>query len=465
MTGSSTTSDRGDALVLFGITGDLAKKMLLPALYELSLQGTLPDRVIGVTHGGWSLERLRQHARESVAAREPLDEAAFARFAGRLRLATIDYDDPDSFQAIAAEADGCRLVAHYLAVPPTLYARAAELLAKAGLNVGARLAVEKPFGHDLASARALEAELTRYFPEDRLLRVDHFLGKDAVENLLTFRIANTLLNAALQPPFMRSVQITLAEDFGVSDRGGFYDGTGALRDVVQNHLLQTLAYFVMEAPRTGSAQDILDERARALKAVRTVLPQDYVRGQYAGYLDVPGVRPQSRTETYAALRTWVDTDRWAGVPFTVRTGKALAVRATEIVVELQRPTPGYHHTACTQQITPDLVRLRISPRPGADFDLFAQHGADPAQVEPVVAAADFTGLGGDSVAYQHVFTAVLSGDTRRFVSMPMVEESWRIVGDLLDADDQPFGYAPGSDGPEQAARLATDHRWLPLDAG
>lgn len=262
-----------------------------------------PERVIGVTHGDWTLKRLREHARDSIAADGSLDQDAFARLAAALRLAAVDYDEPASFKAIADQADGCRILAHYLAIPPSLYARAAELLARTGLNTEARLAVEKSFGHDLASARAVQADLTLYFPEEQLLRVDHFLGKEAVENLLTFRFANPALGGILHRQHVRSVQITMAEDFGVQDRGGFYDATGALRDVVQNHLLQTLAYFVMEPPRTGSPQDILDERARALRAVRTALPQDYVRGQHTGYLDVPGVAPQSRTETYAALRT------------------------------------------------------------------------------------------------------------------------------------------------------------------
>lgn len=463
MTG--TTRGNGDALVLFGITGDLATKMLLPALYRLSVKGALPERVIGVTRGGWTTERLRAHAHDSVTAHDRIDEDAFARFAGALRLAAVDYDDPDSFRSIAQQAEGCRILAHYLAVPPSRYARAAELLAHAGLNSGARLAVEKPFGHDAASARVLQADLTRYFPDERLLRVDHFLGKEAVENLLTFRFANTLLTGVLQQPLVRSVQITMAEDFGVQDRGGFYDSTGTVRDVVQNHLLQILAYLVMEAPRTGSAHDVLDERVRALKAVRTVLTADCVRGQYNGYLDVPGVRTGSRTETYVALRTWVDTDRWTGVPFTIRAGKAMASTATEIVVELRRPTPRYFHTAGAQTADPDIVRLRISPRPGASLHLFTQHADTPSQLVPVTADTDFAALDGDNVvAYEHVLADVLSGDTHRFTCMDLVEESWRIVGDILDPGTAPLPYEPGMDGPEDAARLATDRRWLSIGA-
>lgn len=458
------TRGQEDALVLFGITGDLAAKMLLPALCRLAAQGTLPERVIGVTRGGWTLDRLLEHARGAVAAHGAVDNDAFARLAGALRLAEVNYDDPDSFRSITGQADGRRILAHYLAIPPSLYARAAELLARAGLNHDAYLAVEKPFGHDAASARALQADLTRHFPDERLLRVDHFLGKEAVENLLAFRFANTLLTGALQQPSVRSVQITMAEDFGVEDRGGFYDATGALRDVVQNHLLQLLAYLVMEAPRTGTAHDVLQERVRALKAVRAVRPEDCVRGQYYGYLDVPGVRPGSTTETYVALRTWVDTDRWTGVPFTIRTGKAVAATATEIAVELRRPTPGYFHTARAQDADPDIVRLRISPRPGVSFGLFTQDADTPSLLSPVTAAADFTALDGDNVAaYAHVLTDVLAGDPRRFTTMELVEESWRIVGDVLDPTAPPLPYPPGSHGPDHARALATDHRWLPLD--
>jgi glucose-6-phosphate 1-dehydrogenase len=331
------TAQAADALVLFGITGDLAKKMLLPALYDLVRQEQLSVPIVGVTRGGWSVERLREHAHDAVAAHGEIDEDVFARFADLLRLATIDYDEPESFRSIAEQTQGAEFLAHYLAIPPELYAKAAACLAAVGLNDNARLIVEKPFGHDLDSARALQVALTEHFPEDRLRRVDHYLGKDAIEDLLTIRFANTMLSELMHRHHVRSVQITMAENFDVADRGGFYDATGALRDVVQNHMLQMLAYLVMEAPRTGAAADILDERSRALKAVRTIEPDSYVRGQYEGYLDVKDVRPDSTTETYTALRTFVDTDRWAQVPFVLRTGKALPVSATEIIVELVKP--------------------------------------------------------------------------------------------------------------------------------
>jgi glucose-6-phosphate 1-dehydrogenase len=451
------TAQAADALVLFGITGDLAKKMLLPALYDLVRQEQLSVPIVGVTRGGWSVERLREHAHDAVAAHGEIDEDVFARFADLLRLATIDYDEPESFRSIAEQTRGAEFLAHYLAIPPELYAKAAACLAAVGLNDNARLIVEKPFGHDLDSARALQVALTEHFPEDRLRRVDHYLGKDAIEDLLTIRFANTMLSELMHRHHVRSVQITMAENFDVADRGGFYDATGALRDVVQNHMLQMLAYLVMEAPRTGAAADILDERSRALKAVRTVEPDSYVRGQYEGYLDVKDVRPDSTTETYTALRTFVDTDRWAQVPFVLRTGKALPVSATEIIVELVKPPLGYFHTAGAQDAAPNLLRFRISPTAGVTFDLLAQHEGDAETVDQVSATLDFAYLtGSGTAAYEFVLADAVSGDPRRFTRMDMVEESWRIVSDIVNADGIPTTYQPGSWGPDQADGLTED---------
>jgi glucose-6-phosphate 1-dehydrogenase len=454
---NANATQAADALVMFGITGDLAKKMLLPALYELVRAQSLDVPVVGVTRGDWSVERLREHAHEAAAAHGEVDEDAFSRFADLLRVASVDYDEPVSFRSIAEQTRGRRFLAHYLAIPPDLYVKAAACLAEAGLADQARLIVEKPFGHDLKSARALHAQLTEHFPEERLRRVDHYLGKDAIEDLLTIRFANTLLSETMHRQHVRCVQITMAEDFDVSDRGGFYDSTGAVRDVVQNHMLQMLAYLIMEAPRTGAAAAILDERARALRAVRTVHPDEYMRGQYEGYTDVPGVRSGSTTETYAALRTYVDTDRWAGVPFILRTGKGLPVSVTEIVVEFPRAPFGYFHTACAQETEPNLLRFRISPHAGVTFELLAQHEGDAETVDHVAAQVDFTHLTGSGTsAYELVLTDVVSGDPRRFTRMDMVEESWRIVGDIVDAKDAPTIYRRGSWGPVEAVDLTED---------
>lgn len=461
----TTPAPRADALVLFGITGDLARKMLLPALYDLTRQGFLDVPVIGVGRSDWDDERLRLHAREVLRAAEvPLVEGVFDKFAALLGYARVDYDDPATFTALADRVRPHGFLTHCVALPPSTYPVIAQRLAEAGLADNARLVVEKPFGHDLHSARALQSELTRYFPEERLRRVDHFLAKDVIEGLLTFRFANTSVNAVLDRRFVRSVQITMAEDFDVADRGGFYDETGCLRDVVQNHLLQMLAYFVMEAPRTGSAADVLDERIRALRAVRTVRPEDFVRGQYDGYLDVQGVKAGSTTETYCALRTWVNLDRWAGVPFTIRAGKAMATTAIEIVVELNRPVEGFHHTVSAQQAPANGLRFRISPRAGFTFDLLAQHEGEAGEVDQVAATVDFAHLtGSNSIAYTHVLADAITGDPRRFTTMDMVDELWRIVGPVLDLPGTPHRYDVGSWGPAEADRLATDDRWLPLE--
>lgn len=461
----TTQTPRADALVLFGITGDLARKMLLPALYDLTRQGFLDVPVIGVGRSDWDDERLRRHARDVLSAAEiPLDDGVFDKFAALLSYARVDYDDPASFTALADRIRSYGFLTHCVALPPSTYPVIAQRLSEAGLADDARLVVEKPFGRDAHSARALQSEVTRHFPEERLRRVDHFLAKDVIEDLLTFRFANTAVNAVLDRRFVRSVQITMAEDFDVADRGGFYDATGCLRDVVQNHLLQMLAYFVMDAPRTGSATDVLDERIRALRAVRTVRPENFVRGQYDGYLDVQGVKAGSTTDTYCALRTWVDLDRWAGVPFTIRAGKAMAATAIEIIVELHRPVEGYFHTAGAQQAPANLLRFRISPRAGVTFDLLAQHEGEATEVDQTAATVDFTHLtGNNSVAYTHVLGDAITGDPRRFTTMDMVEELWRIVGPILDLPGTPHRYGVGSWGPSEADRLVTDGRWLPLE--
>ncbi|NGN64326.1 glucose-6-phosphate dehydrogenase [Streptomyces sp. A7024] len=460
---TDTSRQPADALVLFGITGDLAKKMLLPALYQLVRQDLLTVPVIGVGRSDWDDARLRDHARDCVAEQGAVDEDAFARFAALLSYVPVDYDDPATFTALAAKARPLGYLAHYIAVPPETYATIARRLAEAGLHDDARLIVEKPFGHDRASARDLQAELTAHFPEERLRRVDHFLGKSAVDNLLTIRLANPLLSAVLCREYVCSVQLTMAEDFDVADRGGFYDATGCLRDVVENHLLQTLVYFLMEAPRTGSAADLLDERTRTLRAIRTARAEDYVRGQYAGYQDVDDVAPGSTTETYAALILYADTARWSGVPIAIRAGKAMATTAIELIVELTRAIPGYHHTHGAQTAAPNLIRLRIGPDAGLSLTLLTQHGDDATRIDENTARLDFTQLTGDDTdAYRNVLHDALTGKTSRFVTMQMVDECWRITGPLLNTETKPLTYEPGSWGPSEAERLVPGG-WHPLE--
>ncbi len=458
------TGFRAGALVLYGITGDLAEKMLLPALYRMAEQGFLDEPVVGVTRGDWTPERLRGHAYDAISAAGPVDEEVFAGFADLLRIASVDYDDSATYARITEQVPGVDHLAHYLAIPPSFFATVARGLAEAGLNTDARFIVEKPFGQDLASARALQAELTRYFPEERIRRVDHFLGKDVIEDLLVFRCANPIMNAVLDRTHVRSVQITMAEDFDVAGRGSFYDAVGALRDVVQNHLLQMLAYFIMEAPRSGDARDVLDEKARALRAVRAVAPEDCVRGQYDGYLETEGVAPDSTTETYAALRAYVDTERWSGVPFTIRVGKNMAARSLELIVELDKPLARLYHAQGAEIAAPNLIRFRLDPRSGVTFDLLAKRAGSGTGVERAAARLDFTCLSGDNVrAYVRILSDAITGDPRRFSRMDVVEECWRILEPVLASAARPLAYRPGGWGPAEADALVTDHRWFPLE--
>ncbi|MEU7899127.1 glucose-6-phosphate dehydrogenase [Nonomuraea sp. NPDC049152] len=437
------------ALVLFGMTGDLAKKMLLPALDKLADTDQLDVPVVGVAKTDLDLDGLRAFAREAVGKdlSPRLD----------LRLVAGDFADAGTFERLRKEVEGLGFLTHYLAVPPSLFATVAKGLAAAGLSKNARLVVEKPFGHDLESAKRLNAELLTCFDEDHLFRVDHFLGKEPVEDLIVFRLANTMLEPIWNRTYVRSVQITLAEDFDVADRGSFYDEVGALRDVVQNHLLQLLAYTAMDAPPSGDARALLDEKWRVLRSVRTIQQSDVVRGQYEGYRDTEGVAPDSRTETFIALRATIDNWRWAGVPFCVRTGKCLPVDALEIVAELHRPPVTYF----SARPAPNLIRFRMHPDPGVTFDLQAKEPDVLDRTLGVPVSVDFTKvLGPAEEAYEQVLKDALAGDARHFVRFDLVEESWRIVQDILTFDGTPEPHAKGT-WPAGAAHLAPGG-WHPV---
>ncbi|MEI7030182.1 glucose-6-phosphate dehydrogenase [Streptomyces pratensis] len=455
--------ERSDALVLFGITGDLARKMLLPALYRLTESGRLTVPVIGVAATDWDDDALRRHAREAVvAAGTDIDEAAFDRFAASLSLVAGDFTDDATFSRVRDAVAGFDFVTHYLAIPPSLFTTVAASLAAAGLNRHSRLVVEKPFGDDLASARALQDELAAHFDDDHLMRVDHFLGNRAVESLMVSRFANTLLAPIWHRSYVDNVQISLAEDFDVADRGSFYDQVGCLRDVVQNHMLQVLAFLAMDPPSATNARAQGLEKWRVLHATRTMDPAETVRGQYDGYRDVEGVDPGSTTETYFATRMFIDNWRWSGVPFYLRSGKALAVTATEVVVELRKPPLELFGGASTKT-PPNLIRFRVDGDTGIRADLMVSKPEKNTGPMTVPIGVDFARvLGRQELPYENILYGAVVGDPECFAFFPTVLECWRIVEPVLDPAEPPLRYAPGSWGPQAADRLPGLREWHEL---
>lgn len=452
--------ERSDALVLFGISGDLAKKMLLPALYRLTESGRLTVPVIGVAATDWDDDALRAHAREAItAAGAVIDEEVFARFAAGLSLVTGDFTDAATFTRLREALTGFGFVTHYLAIPPALFTTVAAALAGAGLNRDARLVVEKPFGHDSASARKLQDDLGAHFDDDHLLRVDHFLGNRAVESLMVSRFANTLLAPIWHRSYVDNVQISLVEDFDVADRGSFYDAVGCLRDVVQNHMLQVLALLAMDPPSVTNARAQGLEKWRVLHATRTMDPADTVRGQYDGYQDVEGVAPHSTTETYFATRLFIDNWRWAGVPFYLRSGKALALSATEVVVELRKPPLELFGGQNTQPSS-NLIRFRIDGDTGIRADLMLRKPDSDSGPVTVPVGVDFAQvLGRQELPYENILHGAVVGDPECFAFFPGILECWRIVDPVLAPAGPPLPYAPGSWGPEAADALPGLRRW------
>lgn len=460
-----TRGRSADAFVLFGITGDLAYKMLLPALYAMEARGELTVPVIGVALTDLDIDGLRERAHGSLSdAGVDIDEAVFARLSKRLDLIAGSFDDPATFTALAKALKKAEFPVHYLAVPPSLFGVVAAGLHAADL-AGGRLVVEKPFGNDLATARALDEELKRYFPEERLFRVDHFLGKESVEDILALRFANTLLEPIWNSSYIRTIQITMAESFGVEDRGSFYDPVGAIRDVVQNHLLQVFALLVMEPPSSGDPDALLDEKYKVLRATRPVRVRDTVRGQYTGYRKIKGVRPDSTTETFLAAKFYVENWRWHNVPISIRAGKDMATTSLEVVIELRKP-PVMLFADADGQPDPNLIRLRLGPRVGVTLNLYAGEPGHADQVREISIGADFDQqLKGRRKPYEYIFLSALNGDPRQFGRMDIVEESWRIVGPILDRTDEPLPYEPGSWGPVEAEKIGLYGRWHPLEIG
>lgn len=449
-------NSHSDALVFFGAAGDLAYKKIFPSLQAMVKRGHLNVPIIGVARAGWNLDQLRARAKDSLEHHGGVDPPAFEKLSSLLRYVDGDYQDPQTFSALREQLKEARHPAHYLAIPPALFETVVKHLHQSHCSMGARVIVEKPFGHDLASARELNRVLLSVFDEADIFRIDHYLGKRAVNNVLAFRFANSFVEPVWNRNYIESVEITMAEDFGVQGRGGFYDQTGTIRDVVQNHLFQVLSNLAMEPPVSLDSESIRDEKVKVLKAISPIDENSLIRGQFRGYRDENGVAKDSQTETFVALKLEVNSWRWKGVPFYIRAGKYLPATCTEILAKFRNPPS----LVSDNLLVENHLRLRLSPEVTIAMGMMTlSPAAEGISLQTGEMIASHSRRADEMDAYERVLGAAMAGDSTLFAREDYVEQAWRIVEPVLKERTPVYQYAPNSWGPEEARRMSPPGGW------